>query len=78
MRRSKRVGLAVAGLFTFTLAYVSADEYDVWVDENEAVVTDEHDDDFYYDDDEHTVLVDENETVVIDEHDDIAYYEDED
>ena len=78
MWRSKRVGLAVAGLFTFTLASVSADEYDVWVDENETVIADEHDDAVYYKDDEHTVLVDENETVVINKHGDIVYYEDED
>ena len=78
MWRSKRAGLAVAGLFTFTLASVSADEYDVWVDEDETVVSDEHGDAVYYEDDEHTVLVDDNETVVTDEHGDIAYYEDED
>lgn len=50
MWRSKRAGLAVAGFFTFTLASVSADEYDVWVDENETVITDEHGDIVYYED----------------------------
>lgn len=52
MYRGKRVGLAVAGLFTFTLAAVSANEYDVWVDENETVVTDEHGDVVYYEDED--------------------------
>lgn len=52
MWRSKRVGLALAGLFTFTLASVSADEYEVWVDENETVVTDEHGDIAYYEDED--------------------------
>ena len=70
MWRSKRAGIAVAGFFTFTLASVSADEY-------ETVVTDKHGDVVYYEDDEHTVLVDENETVVIDDDGDIVYYEDE-
>ena len=78
MHRSKRVGLAVAGLFTFTLASASADEHAVWVDEDETVITDEHDDAVYYEEDEHTVLVDENETGVTDKHGDIVYYEDED
>lgn len=45
MWRSKRAGLAVAGLFTFTLASVSADEY-------ETVVTDEHGDVVYYEDED--------------------------
>lgn len=45
MWRSKRAGLAVAGLFTFTLASVSADEY-------ETVVADEHGDVVYYEDED--------------------------
>ena len=50
MYRGKRVGLAVAGLFTFTLAAVSADESDVWVDEDETMITDGHGDAVYYED----------------------------
>lgn len=43
MWRSKRAGLAVVGLFTFTLASVSADEY-------ETVVIDDDGDIVYYED----------------------------
>ena len=69
MCRSKSVYLAAAGLLTFMLACVSADEY-------ETVVTDEHGDVVYYEDDEPAVLVEEHETVVTDEHGDVVYYED--
>ena len=78
MCRSKSVYLAVAGLLTFMLACVSADEHEVLVEEHETVVTDEHGDVVYYDDDGHAVLVEERETVVTDEHGDVVYYEDED
>ena len=47
---SKSVCLAVAGLLTFTLASVSADEYEVLVEEHGTVVTDEHGDVVYYED----------------------------
>ena len=76
MCRSKSVCLAVAGLLTFTLASVSADEYEVLVEEHGTVVTDEHGDVVHYEDDEHAVLVEEHGTVVTDEHGDVVYYED--
>ena len=52
MCRGKSVSLAVAGLLTFTLASVSADEYEVLVEEHETMVTDEHGDVVYYEDED--------------------------